>query len=422
MRQADWQDPSPQARLRREHERAILRAIRAQLVVSRTQLAQDYGLSGQSVGRMVRGFLDDGLVEETSIERLAGSGAPRIGLRARPDGAFAFGFGLERDQVTGVVLDFAGNVRWKSSHGMRPGETAASTMQGIENDIRSVLDSPDWSGLRSRLCGVGIAAPGPIDLTTGSIVGPPNFAAWQHVDLAEELGQALGLPIVMDNAATAAAVGTKWQMRRDSKPFVYCYWGLGIGGGLVIDDEAYRGTTGNSVEIGHVVVSAGGRHCDCGGSGCLEAEASVTAIIRDASDYGSFTTVREVVTAAAASPALAAILALAAEKTASALLSVVNILDVDEVVMGGEHFAEVEELFLPIIRDRLEKRSFRRQIAGTRVTVSTVGEAANAVGAAELVLDSVLPSVSPRRPVVVQRPARLAVARVGRLRGSRSAS
>jgi predicted NBD/HSP70 family sugar kinase len=170
------------------------------------------------------------------------------------------------------------------------------------------------------------------------------------------------------------------------------------------------------VEIGHVVVSTGGRHCDCGGSGCLEAEASVTAIIRDASDYGSFTTVREVVIAAAGSPALTAILTLAAEKQASALLSVVNVLDVDEVVIGGEHFAEVEELFLPIIRDRLENRSFRRQIAGTRVTVSTVGEAANAVGAAELVLDSVLPSVSPRRPVVVQRPARLAVARAGRLR------
>ena len=399
-----------------------MRAIRSQLVVSRTELAQDHGLSGQSVGRMVRGFLDDGLVEETTIERLAGSGAPRIGLRARPDGAFAFGFGLERDRVTGVILDFAGNVRWKSSHGMRPGEAAMSTMHGIEDDVRSVLDSPEWSGRRSQLCGIGIAVPGPIDLTTGSIIGPPNFAGWQHVELAEELGRALSLPIVVDNAATAAAVGTKWQMRRDSKPFVYCYWGLGIGGGLVIDDEAYRGATGNSVEIGHVVVSTGGHDCDCGGSGCLEAEASVTAIIRDASEYGSFATVREVVAAAARSPALAAILTLAAEKTASALLSVVNILDVDEVVMGGEHFGEVEELFLPIIRDRLASRSFRRQIAGISVTVSTVGEAANAVGAAELVLDSVLPSVSPRHPVVVARPARLAVARAGRRRGIRSVS
>lgn len=422
MRQVDWQDPSPQARLRREHERAILRAIRSQLVVSRTQLAEDHGLSGQSVGRMVRGFLDDGLVEETTIERLAGSGAPRIGLRARPDGAFAFGFGLERDRVTGVILDFAGHVRWKSSHAMPRGETAMSTMRGIEDDIRSVLDSPEWSGRRARLCGVGIAVPGPVDLTTGSIIRPPNFAAWQHVDLADELGQALGLPIVMDNAATAAAVGTKWQMRRDSRPFVYCYWGLGIGGGLVIDDEAYRGTTGNSVEIGHVVVSTGGRRCDCGSFGCLEAEASVTALLRDASEYGSFATVREVVAAAAESPALAAILTVAAEKMASALLSVVNILDVDEVVLGGEHFAEVEEFFLPVISDWLATRSFRRQIAGTRVTVSTLGEAANAIGAAELVLDSILPSVSARRPVVVSRPARLAVTRAGRRQRSRSES
>jgi predicted NBD/HSP70 family sugar kinase len=165
-------------------------------------------------------------------------------------------------------------------------------------------------------------------------------------------------------------------------------------------------------------VSTGGRHCECGGAGCLEAEASATAIVRDASAHGSFANVREVVAAAAGSPALAEILTLAAEKTASALLSVVNILDVDEVVMGGEHFAEVEELFLPIIRDRLATRSFRRRIAGVSVTVSTLGEAANAIGAAELALDSVLPSVSPRRPVVVQR---FAVARAGRLQGSGTA-
>jgi predicted NBD/HSP70 family sugar kinase len=418
VRPADWRDPSPQARLRREHERAILRAIRSGLVVSRTQLAQEHGLSGQSVGRMVRGFLDDGLVEETAIERLAGSGAPRIGLRARPDGAFAFGFGLERDRVTGVILDFAGKVRWQSARGITPGEMAMSTMHAIEDEVRSVLGSPAWSGRRDRLCGLGIAVPGPIDLTTGRIIGPPNFAAWQHVELAEELSQALGLLIVVDNAATAAAVGIKWQLRHDSGPLVYCYWGLGIGGGLVVGDEAYRGTTGNSVEIGHVVVSTGGRHCECGGAGCLEAEASATAIVRDASAYGSFANVREVVAAAAGSPALAEILTLAAEKTASALLSVVNILDVDEVVMGGEHFAAVEELFLPIIRDRLASRSFRRRIAGVSVTVSTLGEAANAIGAAELVLDSVLPSVSPRRPVVVQR---FAVARAGRLQGSGTA-
>jgi predicted NBD/HSP70 family sugar kinase len=417
----DQQDSSPQARLRREHARAILRAITSQVAVSRTQLAEDHGLSSQSIGRIVRDLLDDGLIEETDIARPAGPGAPRIGLRVRPDGAFAFGFGLERDLLTGVLLDFEGNLRWEMTRGTPRGESAISTLHRIERDVRSVLDSPDWSDRRARICGLGIATPGPIDLTTGTIIGAPNFPSWQHVDVAEELGRTVNLPVVIDNAATAAAIGTKWQTRRGSKPFIYCYWGLGIGGGLIIDDEAYRGTTGNSVELGHVVVAARGHRCDCGGIGCLEAEASASAILRDAQQHGSFASVGDVVAAAAQSRPLAAILTEAAEHMAVALISVVNLLDVDEVVIGGEHFREVEQVFLPIITERLASRTFRRQISLTKVTVSTLGEAANAIGAATLVFHTRLPAPTPRA-ASVERPTSLAVVRAGRRQPLRSVS
>ena len=80
---------SPQARLRREHERAILRSLISGATMSRTQLAADHGLSAQSVGRIVRDLLDAGLIEEVGTDRAAGPGAPRIGLRMRPDGAYA---------------------------------------------------------------------------------------------------------------------------------------------------------------------------------------------------------------------------------------------------------------------------------------------------------------------------------------------
>ena len=76
----DQDGPSPQARLRRDHERVILRAITVNETVSRTQLASDHGLSAQSVGRIVRDLLSDGLIEETSTDQSDGPGAPRIGL------------------------------------------------------------------------------------------------------------------------------------------------------------------------------------------------------------------------------------------------------------------------------------------------------------------------------------------------------
>jgi predicted NBD/HSP70 family sugar kinase len=393
---------SPQARLRREHERIILRAISTGTAVSRTGLAADHDLSAQSVGRIVRDLLDAGLIEEVGIDRSAGPGAPRIGLRMRPDGAYALGFGLERDRLTGVLLDLGASVRWQLSIPTVPGQAATEVLRGIEQEVLTVLGQPEFAGYRPRLRGLGVAAPGPIDCAAGTIVGAPNFPQWQHVDVVRELSRTLEVPVVMENAATAAAIGTKWQLRRGVDPFFYCYWGVGIGGGLVVDDEAYLGVTGNAMEIGHVVVNPGGRRCGCGGVGCLEAEASVAAILEDAARYSDFRSVDAVVAAARGSQPLADILARAAGKLATALLTVVNLVDVDEIIIGGEHFRAVEQIFLPIIRDTLAARAFRRLISATKVTVSSL-EAANAVGAAALVFQSLLRS-GVQRPPAAARP------------------
>jgi len=416
----DQDGPSPQARLRREHERVILRAITVNEAVSRTQLAADHGLSQQSVGRIVRDLLSDGLIEETSTDQPDGPGAPRIGLRVRADGAFALGFGIERDRLTGVMLDFGSNVRWQISRTILPGQPAIEVLQRIAEDARLALGSTEFAGDRSRLCGLGIAAPGPLDLTSGTIVGAPNFPNWQHVNVAAELRRLLDLPVVIDNSATAAAIGTKWQLRRGPTPFLYCYWGLGIGGGLVVDDEAYHGMTGNTMEIGHIVVTPDGRHCDCGGVGCLETEASVAAIVNDAAGYGEFSAIDEVVAAAARSAPLAAILTEAAHKMATGLLTAVNLVDVDEIIIGGEHFRAVERIFVPVIRERLENRAFRRHISSVKVTVSAY-EAASAVGAASLVFQTLLPPQAQLKPSA-DPSAGLAVIRASRRQQARSMS
>lgn len=115
LQSADEQDQSPQASLRRRHERLVFRAISAHDVVSRTQLASLTGLSAQSVGRVVQVLIDAGLVEETTMERGKGPGASPVGLRVPPDGAFAIGFGVERDFWSAVALDLGGGVKWRVS-------------------------------------------------------------------------------------------------------------------------------------------------------------------------------------------------------------------------------------------------------------------------------------------------------------------
>src|ERR1700743_3086829 len=124
-RRFDSTELSPQARLRREHERVTLRAIPTGPQVSRTQLAADHDLSAQSVGRIVRDLLAAGLIEEGGTDQPGGPGAPGIVLRIRPDGAWALGFGLERDRLTGVLLDVGATVRWQMSRAIRSGQPAA---------------------------------------------------------------------------------------------------------------------------------------------------------------------------------------------------------------------------------------------------------------------------------------------------------
>lgn len=388
---AGQDDRFPQARLRRDNERAVFHHIRAHAPVSRSGLAEGTGLSAQAVGSIVRSLLEDGLIAETDMPRGEGPGASPIGLRIRPDGAFALGFGIERDRLSGVVLDLAGAVRWQESVQLPAGEPASTTLARMRTWASSVLAAERWVPRRDRFCGVGVAAPGPIDLSSGTVLGPPNFPSWEVVDLVSALSRATGLPVVIDNASTAAAVGVEWRMPRAHGAFLYCYWGLGIGGALVLGDEPYRGNTGNAMELGHVVVDHFGRPCACGAIGCLEAEASVAALLRDASVYGRFSTIEDLMAAAARSAGLMALLKRAAERLGAALMSALNLTDVDRVVMGGEHFRAVQEVFLPVVRAWVEERAFRRRVAPARVSVTEMGEEAAAIGAASVAFQSLIP-------------------------------
>jgi hypothetical protein len=138
------QGRSPQGVLRHRHEQRTLNHIRTQAPVSRTQLAALTGLSAQAVGSIVRDLIDDGLVEELPMPRQDGPGAPPVGLQLRPDGAYAFGFGLERDSLRGVVLDLAGGVRWQMSAPIAPHEGANDVLARVVAAVRTLANDPEW--------------------------------------------------------------------------------------------------------------------------------------------------------------------------------------------------------------------------------------------------------------------------------------
>ncbi len=129
-----------------------------------------------------------------------------------------------------------------------------------------------------EIAGVGIGSPGPLDTTTGVVLLTPNLG-WTNFPLRDRLAHALGLPATLDNDANCAIFGEWWRgAARGVRHVVGLTIGTGIGGGIVLDGEVYRGASDIAGEIGHMTIDLNGRRCKCGNYGCLEAYASGPAI------------------------------------------------------------------------------------------------------------------------------------------------
>lgn len=130
---------------------------------------------------------------------------------------------------------------------------------------------------RVRGCGVGFG--GPVDFAAQRVVSSTHVPGWEDVPLAHLLEQELGVPVVVENDANAGALGEyAFGAGRQSRHLVYCTISTGIGGGIVLDGQIYRGSDGNAGELGHLPVLPDGPRCDCGNRGCLEALCSGKSI------------------------------------------------------------------------------------------------------------------------------------------------
>ena len=129
-----------------------------------------------------------------------------------------------------------------------------------------------------EIVGVGIGSPGPLNTTTGIVLLTPNLG-WTNFPLRDRITDALGLPATLDNDANCAIFGEWWRgAARGVQHVVGLTIGTGIGGGIVLDGEVYRGASDIAGEIGHMTIDLNGRRCKCGNYGCLEAYASGPAI------------------------------------------------------------------------------------------------------------------------------------------------
>ncbi|MCK6455662.1 MAG: ROK family protein [Phycisphaerae bacterium] len=203
-----------------------------------------------------------------------------------------------------------------------------------------------------EVAGVGIGAPGSISSREGMIVSPPNLPRWDRVPVVEPVRSAISLPISLENDANAAVLGEFWRgAGRDCDDVAMLTLGTGIGGGVMLGGQLWRGRFENAAEFGHMIVEMNGVACKCGQRGCLEAYASATATAARATDRvwrgeasslktlldrAGALTARDVVEAASAGDSLAAqVWDETCGYLAVACVNLQHVLNLERIILAG---------------------------------------------------------------------------------------
>lgn len=380
-----------------QSQTAILDTIRASRSISRVELAQATGLTPATVSIVVRRLLDSGLVVEAGHGQATG-GKPRTLLQIQPTARYAVGVHLGEDSATYVLCDLGGAVvaTWRRA---TPDTDPEAVVAQIAVEASAVVTragiDPD------RLIGLGLVSPGPLKPGTGLVLAPDTMRQWIDFPLHERLARATGLPVLLDNDASASVVGSYWSDGiGPGTTMAALFMGKGIGAGLLSGGTVYRGARGNAGEVGHVTVQMDGPACWCGNRGCVEVLAGPRAVVDAARaaglDLGPAD--RPVLTAfsALARRALAGeraaleLVQTSARYVAVAAHTLCNILDLDLLVLTGPAFAVAGPLYLPVVTQHVHDAFFARGSGAVEVRLSTHGTVAAAIGAAALVLQSEL--------------------------------
>lgn len=384
------------------NQSVILEAIRRSGEgLSRIELVEATGLSAQTVTNITRRLLDDGFIREAG-RTINGPGKPRVTLRLVAESRFSVGVHLDPAVMTFVLLDLSGAVVRRMAV-RTPKKDPRRIVEAMASTIDSLITAAGVD--RSRIEGVGVAAPGPLDPAKGTVIDPPKLLGWHRVPLRSVLAEATGFPVTLEKDTTAAAVGELWTRHGSSDDsFVFVYLGTGIGAALARSGDVVRGSTQNLGEIGHIVVDPDGPACLCGSRGCVEVVCTPQAIVEQAEHAGVFPDDREASDveavearftqlcerAAAGEAPAARVLRQAAGHMAVLTAVLTNLLDVDRVVYGGPFWPRLSEVYLGQIPGRLERLSATRAVRALPVAGTVVGVDVGAVGAGCVVLDSVL--------------------------------
>lgn len=385
---------------------SVLKHLHQSGPLSRAKLARLTGLNKSTISSLVEELIDCGLILEGGTKN-SGAGRPSTNLELNPNAGCIIGVEIGVGFLSIILTNFIGEIIWRRFEEIN----FISKQNEIIGRIFAVVDEAceAASEYGYRLLGMGITLPGMVDDERGVLVFSPNLQ-WRDVPLRDIFSEYTGLPVFVDNDANAAALGEHlFGVARKAQHFLFIIDGVGVGGGLFLNGNIYRGANGLAGEIGHTSLYVEQtRPCRCGNRGCWENfanESSLYERIRARLEVGRCSSITSILENRS-SPLTLSIITQAAEagdtetlealsETGSALgmglANLVNIFNPEMVIIGGA-LSVVSKFLLPSIKKIVEERSLENIRKHTVILDSAFGPDASVMGAVAMVVQAIFSS------------------------------
>jgi predicted NBD/HSP70 family sugar kinase/biotin operon repressor len=374
--------------LRERNRRQLIDTLRRNGSASRADLARLTGLSRSTVSTLVADLQAGGLVVEQADARaragVAQQGRPPTLLTLDRSAGLVLGVDFGHEHVHVAIADLSRSILAERVRALDVDRSAARALDVAVELADEVVSAADIDG--DRILGAGVALSGPIDIDNGTVHAGKILPSWAGVHPVDELAARLGLRVHLDNDANLGALAeVTLGAGIGARDAIYLMVSGGVGAGLILGGELYRGSGGTAGELGHVLVDESGPICRCGNRGCLEMMAgghAIVGLLRPS--HGDALELDEVMALCADGDSGARrAIADAGIVLGRSVAAIVNAFNPELVIVGGRVSAAGDVLLDPM-REAVNRYAIPSAAADVRITRGVLGDRAEVLGALEL--------------------------------------
>lgn len=395
--------PGSQTSLREANRARLVDAVKLHGGLTQVELVGATGLSPATVSNIVKELAAQGILTTTQSTR---SGRRAQFVTLAHEMGLVGGVHIAARHLRVVVADVAQKVVAEHHLPLSKDHRADAELGRLARMFADMFEALDTD--LSEMLAVGVAIEAPLDRRTGLISRPGIMRGWDGVNVADSLGQALNCRVFVDNNCNLGALAEyRRGAARNRSDMIYINSSEGIGAGIILGGQLWRGHHGIAGELGHVTVDEKGPVCRCGKRGCLETYVGAAAIVEPLRSDRRGLKLQDVVSRAVGGEArFVRAIADAGHLIGVATADLCNLLDPERIVVSGE-LAQAGELLLGPLRHTLERSLLVTQDDAPDVVQGQLGNRAEVFGAVSYAIDQLsvltdapaLPTVAPQSAV-----------------------